>query len=148
MATKDWLNRGRTITKEIEDLECDKRRAIEDATKITVTLRERVNTGKAGKRNDAALVEIADYGMLIEEKIAELYRTRNEISKAIYAVEDGVLRRLLINRYIMSNEQGKQLSWEQISINLNNGFENVTQRLHPRALNAVRKYIPEEDLID
>ena len=134
MTAKAWLNRGRDASRNLSRLEADKRAAEHRATRITTNMRERVNTGSKG-RNDEILVAMADYSLEFDMQIAEFYRLLSEISRAIFSIDDGKLRVLLIKRYILFK------TWETVAEDMNYSYENVVQRLHVKALNAIELII-------
>ena len=134
---KKWLNRGRYALHEIETLAESKKAAIARATKITGSYNERV-VGVKGNRHDAALIAAAELGVDIDIRIAELNGILCEISHAIYSVDDGLLRILLINRYVLLK------TWEQIAVDMNYGWAQV-HRLHSKAIRKIT--IPKDDTL-
>ena len=131
MTTKDWLNRGRSINKELAALDAEERQAMALATSIVAPPRDVVVRSTSG-RKDENLIKYADGGYIdsIIKHKAELNAILHEISAAIYAVQDGTLRTLLINRYILFK------SWEQTAVDMHCDIRNI-QRMHNQALCAV-----------
>ena len=135
MTTKEWLRRGNGIKKELETLAEQERDALALAASTVSPLRELAIRSGSDSQRDARLVEYADgdYVTRIRAHQAKLQRTLDEISRVIYAVEDSVLRTLLIERYIIGNK------WEQIALNMDYSYSNVTHNLHPKALKSAAK---------
>jgi len=127
---KAWLKRGQYLMREIEALKESKREAMLRATSITVGEHKERVSRSADKRSDDALIAIADYSLDVDRRVAKLQGVLTEISSAIYSVEDGLLRLLLINRYILFH------NWEQVSINIGQEYR-WTHRLHRRALGEI-----------
>ena len=116
MDTKEWLNQGRYLAKEI--------RALKDALE------------KTDKMAECCLDSFfSKYKETLEEKIRQLSKTNEEIISAIYEVEDNILRTLLIERFINNK------TWEMVSHRLGYDFYHVIKRLYPKALAEVDKVI-------
>ncbi|MCL2045744.1 MAG: hypothetical protein FWG88_05105 [Oscillospiraceae bacterium] len=129
---KRWLNRGRAAMREVEALKTAKLAAEVRAASGSAT--GKLTSKRSAKgRGDGALVQVLEYGRELDARIAELDSILVEIARAIYAVEDGTLRLLLINRYILFKK------WEQVAIDMGYSYTNVTFRLHPKALEAVEE---------
>ena len=131
MTTKEWLGRGRGVMREIDTLRAAKRAAMTRATSVTPEIRTKISVGSRS-RGDAALVAVSEYSRELDNRIADLEAVLTEISRAIYAVDDSILRLLLIKRYIMFE------SFEQIAVDLHFAYRHTT-RLHAIALCTVEK---------
>ena len=133
---KEWLSRGRWLRREIDTLR-EAKRAAEDRA---AGLSSGASAGRRGPkgRRDAAMVQAAQYGMELDERIAELEMVLSEITRAIAAVDEGSLRLLLLSRYVLFKK------WEQIALDMGYSYTNVTYRLHPKALEAVGAYIAND----
>ena len=138
---KAWLGRGKNVLREIAALEEAKRQALERATSKQTTVQKKMTQKKTARgrpsRGDAVLVSYAEYSRRIDAQIAALNETLAEISEAIFSVSESVLRLTLINRYVLFKK------WEEIALDMGNSYENVTQRLHPKALREVKAYLFE-----
>lgn len=133
METKQWLSRGWFLQQEIDSLKEAERHALAKATSMSAPIREAISH-TAAERADDKLIAYADGGYIdsIRRQCEKLMQILHEISAAIYAVDDGVLRTLLINRYILFK------SWEQISLDMNYSWRQI-HRIHSKALNEVEK---------
>lgn len=129
MNTKEWLNRARTLDKEIDALESARVKAMERCLSITAKPRDIVVSGGVSDQ-DSRLVAYADLSRQIDEMVDKLCDTKTEILKAIQTVDDGTLRTLLVERYINIK------TWEQIAVDMNKSYQWVCE-LHGRALEKV-----------
>ena len=130
---KAWLSRGKHIMGEIAALEESKRQAFERATSRQKPAQKKISRGKPS-RGDAVLVSYADYSRLIDARITELNKTLAEIAEAIYSVGDGLLRMVLINRYVLFK------SWEVIAVDLNYAWKYI-HRLHAKSLGEIKTHL-------
>lgn len=127
MTTKEWLNRAKNIDAEIGRLLRERRKAWERAVSIT----SRLNANNvSGTKDPHKYDELVAYESLIDARVDELYAVKQEILKAINAVQDGTLRAILTERYINFKK------WEQIAIDLNYSWRQII-RLHGRALQEI-----------
>lgn len=135
MTTKEWLNRGYKLDKEINALLKEQSAALTRATGSTCgTNAERVQTSRRNTTEDR-FINYASYSELIDNRIDELYAIKQEILSAINKVDDAVLRTLLIEKYVNFH------TWEQIACNMNYSYVHVVHNLHPKALNAISKIV-------
>ena len=135
MTTKEWLNRGYKLDKEINALLKEQSAALTRATGSTCgTSAERVQTSRRNTTEDR-FINYASYSELIDNRIDELYAIKQEILSAINKVNDAVLRTLLIEKYVNFH------TWEQIACNMNYSYVHVVHNLHPKALNAISKIV-------
>ena len=135
MTTKEWLNRGYKLDKEINALLKEQSAALTRATGSTCgASAERVQTSRRNTTEDR-FINYASYSELIDNRIDELYAIKQEILSAINKVDDAVLRTLLIEKYVNFH------TWEQIACNMNYSYVHVVHNLHPKALNAISKIV-------
>ena len=135
MTSKEWLNRGYKLDKEINALLKEQSAALTRATGSTCgTNAERVQTSRRNTTEDR-FINYASYSELIDNRIDELYAIKQEILSAISKVNDAVLRTLLIEKYVNFH------TWEQIACNMNYSYVHVVHNLHPKALNAISKIV-------
>lgn len=131
MTAKEWLNRGRNLNEEINALIKAKEKALYDACNVSIAYdKERVQTSQ-NNSTEAKFTRFADYSKYIDERIDKLYKIKQEILKAVSAVDNSTYRALLIERYINFK------TWEQIADYMNYSRMHVT-RLHGRALQKVK----------
>ena len=116
MTTKEWLNQGKYLNREI--------RALKDALDKAENLHDICHDNNNNK-----------YISNLHGKISQLAKTNSDILSAIYKVEDNILRTLLIERYINNK------TWEKISIILGYDFYHVIKRLYPKAVKEVEKIL-------
>lgn len=135
MTIKEWLNRGRKLDDEINELLEEQHRAF---TKAMATAcggyDEKVQTSK-GNATEDRFVNYVSYSELIDRRIDELYAIKQEILSAINKVSDSTLRTLLIKKYI------KFYTWERISCDMNYSYVHVVHNLHPKALDVISKIV-------
>lgn len=131
MTAKDWLNRGRRLSREIESLEAAKQSAYE---LVTGTTSAPSASPAGGSRDPHKFEAYAEYEALIDKRVAELISIRAEIITAVQKVEDARYRKLLIDRYV------RELTWEQIAVEMRYTYRGVLT-LHGKALKAVKVFI-------
>lgn len=125
-----WLDRGRLMDKEIEQMLLAKEALFSQACGTSGSVwQERVQAGREN-RSERKLISLIRLGEAIDRRIDELVSVREQILAAVSALPDPLLRTLLIARYI--NFQG----WEQIAEDMNYSQRHIT-RLHGKALNAL-----------
>lgn len=135
MTVKKWLNRAWKLDVEINTLLKEQQKALELATGATVAPGgERVQTSK-GNTVETKFLNYAAYAEMIDSRIDELYKIKQEILAAIHSVDDAVLRTLLIKRYIQNK------TWECIADEMHYSYVHVVHNLHPQALTAVGKFV-------
>ena len=131
MTVKEWLNRGYRLDKEINALIREQKRALELATKTTAPADcEKVQTSN-GNTSEALFINYADYTKLIDDRIDELFATKQEIITALDSVGDNILRQLLIHRYIEFKR------WDSIAAEMCYSKRQVT-RMHGKALLKIK----------
>lgn len=131
MTAKEWLDRGRRLSREIESLETAKREAYERVTGTTSLLSGITGTGTKDPHKFEAY---AEYTALIDRRIAELIGIRTEIIAAAEKVPNVRYRELLIDRYV------REMTWEQIAVEMGYTYRGVLT-LHGKALEAVKVFI-------
>lgn len=129
MSTKEWLNRGRDLDKEINALEQAKYEAY--CACISTTGKLKHDTIKSEKNLNAKLERLAELNRQIDERIDRLIEIKQEILTAINSVDDATYRTLLIQRYVNLKK------WERIAIEMNYDYYWVL-KLHGRALQHIR----------
>lgn len=129
---KAYLERYKEANREIDCLceELSRWRAV--ATKITTVLSQEPAGGHEGENQIELAVEkiIALEGQ-INASIDRALEIKKQVEEAIQTVQDGTLREVLIQRYIL----GKK--WEQIADDMNYGYQWIC-KLHGRALQAIK----------
>ena len=138
---KEWLRRGLKLMHEIDLLRAS--RAKMELIASGAVSGTRPARKKAGGRGDSALAAMSDYGADQNERIRELEATLSEISRAIYSVRDGILRLVLINRYVLDK------SCEEIAVDMNYRYQHI-HRLHGKALYEVAEWMSKhkKDVIE
>lgn len=131
MTTKEWLSRAINIDKEIGRLLRERRAAWDRAVSVT----SRVNaTCVTGTKDPHKYDKLAEYEDMIDQRVDELYETKQEIETAIAKLSEPILRTILFERYI----SGKK--WEQIACDTNYSYMQVC-RLHGKALGEIEKML-------
>ncbi len=116
MDTKEWLNHGRTLNREIK--------ALRDA----LSRAEALSSFDNGQNTDK-------YINGLSSKISQLSQVNSDIISAIYSVKDDILRILLIERFINNK------TWDNVAIRLGYDFYYVIKRLYPKAVAEVEKVL-------
>ena len=129
---KAYLERYKEANQEIDRLceELSRWRAL--ATKITPVLSQEPAGGHEGENQiELAVKKIIALEGQINAKIDDLLKIKQQVEKAIQTVQDGTLREVLIQRYIL----GKK--WEQIADGMNYDYRWVL-RLYGKALTQIK----------
>ena len=132
MTTKEWLNRGRDLDKEINALEQAKHEAYCSCTSTTNKLKD--DTIKSDKNPNANLERLAELNHQIDAKVDELTEIKREIMRVVLKVEDEACRTLLAERYVYMK------TWEQIAEILAAESSTVRGRLHNTAIYLCATY--------
>ncbi len=133
MTTKDWLNRGWALDREITALESAKRRAYDRCVSGVASVSGAPGGGGA---SDGGLSRYADFAAQVDAQIDKLIDIKQEIAAVITEVPDTTLRTLLTKRYLNFEK------WEKIAVDLDRTLRWV-MRLHGRALQAAEKILKE-----
>lgn len=95
MNAEEWLLGARGIDKEIRDLECSYRRAIERATDTTAaSIGERVIYSPKNT-NEEKMIDVVDYAYQIKQSIERKKQLRRDIFFVIDKVPNSCQRRVL-----------------------------------------------------
>ena len=131
MTTKEWLNRGFKLNKEIEQL----RKAKENAENLACNIVSGINgervQASAQNTNENKFIKAADYSLVLYKRINKLLEVQKEIVQAISEIEDTTQRAILTARYINFQK------WEEIADYMNLDKRWV-HRLHNKALSKIR----------
>ena len=132
---KAFLTRYRALQSKCRALERAIREAMEDATDITVALKEIcVQTSGGGDRMANDVINALDATALLEQQRQEAARVMREIMEAINSVPDDVQQTVLIEKYI----NGRTLADIQADIHYE---KRNTLIIHGRALWAVWQWM-------
>ena len=96
MTTKDWLNRGWALDREITALESAKRRAYDRCVSGVASVSGAPGGGGA---SDGGMSRYADFAAQVDAQIGKLVGIKQEIAAVIAEVPDASLRALLVRRY-------------------------------------------------
>lgn len=136
---KKWLSRAEKLDEEINELIKSQQRALTRATSVTCGIGdEKVQTTQKNS-TEGKFINYASYSEMIDNRIDELYAIKQEILQAINKVDDGMLRTLLIARYINFG------TWEHIAETIDVSEKWVRTGLHIRALEKAGEVIPLPD---
>lgn len=132
MTAKEYLQRGRRLSFEIEELIKARDNAFDIASNITsVPTKEQVQTTvQNGTENK--IIGYIQYVEQVEKRIKEIFEYHQGMLKLISEVSNTTYRTLLIDRYINC------LSWNDVAINLSMTERHIL-RLHGRALAAAER---------
>ncbi len=133
MTVKEWLNKSRTMERELKQLEELKGKAYSLACggSDSTNRDERVQTSKKNSTDDK-FAAYADYSRQVDEMTAQLIKYRGELLIVLSGMENEKYKFLLIERYINCK------TWEQVSDSI--GLKDVRHiyRLHKKALRSVK----------
>ena len=125
MTTKEWLNRARNIDREIDSLVKSRDMAYARCFSITQSYSGMAVSGT--KDPHEKFDRLAEYEIIIDQKVDELTAVKMEIEQAIERVEDVTYRILLRSRYINGS------TWEQIAVCMGISYQWVCH-IHGEAL--------------
>ena len=129
---------SRTIDNEIGALLEAQDKAFGRCTSTTSALRDVVVSG-GGTDRDSKLTAYAELYKDIDDRINQLIEIKREILSDINMISDGILRTLLISRYINIRE------WDDVAKDI--GYEiRQTTRYHGEALIQLAECCPEMSL--
>ena len=131
MTTKEWLNRGWALDREITALESAKRRAYDRCVSGVASMSDAPGGGGA---SDGGLSRYADFATRVDVQINKLIDIKQEIATVIAEVPDMTLRTLLTKRYLNFEK------WEKIAVDMNYSWR-WTMKMHIHALQAVEPLI-------
>lgn len=131
MTTKEWLNRGWALDREITALESAKRRAYDRCVSGVASVSGAPGGGGA---SDGGMSRYADFAAQVDAQIDKLVGIKQEIADVIAQVPDTTLRTLLTKRYLNFEK------WEKIAVDLNYSWR-WTMKMHRQALQAVEPLI-------
>ena len=127
VTTREWLNRAYRLDAEITQMEAAKK---EMYARLTSASPRYTPGGGSSSPDPHKFDKYAAYAVLIDKRIEELIKIKEEIQAMIYNVADTRLRTLLIARYINFK------TFEQIAVDMSYDWRH-TMRLHVEALKAV-----------
>lgn len=134
MTVKQWLNRAKRLDREINTLLELKQSVYDHLVSIT----QRYDSdGSQSTKDPHKYDRLAEIGNDIDKKIDAFTDIREEIFQTIMMVDDSRYRQILIGRYIAG------WTWERIAVDINYSYIQ-TVRLHGNALQAIKKFIPEQ----
>ena len=129
MTVKEWLERGRGLDGEVEQLKYERQRALDLACETSFDMNnERVQTSK-GNVTESKFIHYADYSKMLDEKIDELCDYRKQMNKLINRLDNTTYRTLLRSYYINCRV------WAVVAEDINYS-EKWTKELHKKALEA------------
>lgn len=132
MTVKKWLGRARYIEREIALLQKTKQETRDQLTKITQSYED--NDGVQSTKDPHKFDRLAEFDSLIDEKVDELIRAKNEIIQAIFLLDDRVQKLVLISYYV------RMKTFEQIAVEQNYSFRQIS-RIRQRGILELQKLI-------
>ena len=131
---KDWLRRGWRMEEEIRTLQDAKDRAFEDACRTGKPMQaDRVRCSGKNTSEDR-FIRYSDLEKEMDRQIDKLLMIKEEIMRAINALDNGIYRQLLTKRYLECK------TWEQIAVEMHYSYRQITN-LHGRALLEIRRHV-------
>lgn len=128
---RQWLGRARTIDREIRALERALAGARDAATRITQNYE---SDGAQTSKDPHKLDRLAEYADLIREKKEELLAAKHAITAAIYGLEDGRQRTVLLAYYVIGD------NLERIAVEQSYSYRHV-RRLRKLGEEAVAQVL-------
>lgn len=132
MTVKKWLGRARYIQREIDLLQKTKQETRDNLTKITQSYEN--NDGVQSSKDPHKFDRLAEFDSLIDEKVDELIRAKNEIIQAIFLLDDRVQKLVLISYYV------RMKTFEQIAVEQNYSFRQIS-RIRQRGIMELQRMI-------
>lgn len=127
MKVKEWLQHGRNLNLEVQELKIAKEKAYAVAVNATSkTNPDKVQTAN-GNSAENKMLKYTQYSAELDERIEELQKYRVSMLKLIAAISNPIYRIVLLDRYINC------FSWEDISFKLGKTIRH-TYRIHGQAL--------------
>lgn len=130
MTTKEWLKRARILDKEINQLIIAKQEAFERAIGSGIDPSKEYVQGGEGNGTEVKLIRLADYELMLDEKIDKMVAIKEEIIRAIDKVDNGIYRTILLAYYVNCK------TWEQVAEDMRYSVRWV-HTIHGRALKEI-----------
>ena len=133
MKTEDWLARVRGIDQDIQWLQKEYRKALEQATGTTVQVfGEKVQSG-SGNRTEDKLLRVSDYAAEIKAALEEKQKIKKEVFLVIEKVGN-VDQRLLLRMYYIDGK-----AWEDVADEIARSPSYVKGPLRKAAIEKVQR---------
>ncbi len=130
MTTKEWLDKGRKLDKEINEMIEMRDKAFYSACgSVKAADGEKVQTSRRNSTEEK-FAEYAQCTAIIDKRIDELYQYRQKMLEKIKRVDNSEYRALLIARYINCK------TWEKVAEDMHYMVRNI-YNLHEQALKAL-----------
>lgn len=134
--TQEYLNQisryDRTIDNKLIELSQLKELAY-GISAISTT--ERVQSSNTSDRVADICIKMAEREASIKETVNEYMAIKDYIINQIESLEKEIYYEILFLRHVKKNKVGKQYSFEEIAIEINNSYRNTT-RLYKKAIRA------------
>ena len=137
MTAKQYMNRARRVDSEIESLMKLVQKTRESLESITQSYTGDIIQSSKNPHKYDRLVELES---LVDEKIAEQIKIKEETLETISQLKDRRQREVLIGYYLNMN------TWEQVAVDMNYSYMHIT-RLHGYALKGVEAIINKENML-
>lgn len=145
-STKEYLNQISRLNRTIDNKMIELSQLRELAYGISaISSGEKVQSSTAYDKVGDVCVKIDEMERNIEKIIDNYIDIKNQIISQIEGIDKEVFYEVLFLRHIKQNKQGKQYSFEEISIEINNSYRNTT-RLYKQALQAFEEKYGNEYL--
>lgn len=137
MTAKQYMNRARRVDSEIESLMKLVQKTRESLESITQSYTGDIIQSSKNPHKYDRLVELES---LVDEKIAEQIKIKEETLETISQLKDRRQREVLIGYYLNMN------TWEQVAVDMNYSYMHIT-RLHGYALKGVEAIINKQKML-
>lgn len=132
MTVKKWLGRARYIEREIALLQKTKQETRDQLTKITQSYED--NDGVQATKDPHKFDRLAEFDSMIDEKVDELIKAKNEIIQAVFLLDDRLQKIVLLSYYV------RMKTFEQIAVEQNYSFRQIS-RIRQRGILELQKLI-------
>lgn len=130
MTSRQWLGRARFIDREIAALEKQLQKARDDAVRITQNYE---SDGAQSSKDPHKFDRITEFIDQIRKKYQEAYGVKEEITKAIFELEDVRLQTALFCYYI------NLMTWEETAVSMHYSWSRmmVIRRMALEAIDPI-----------
>lgn len=131
MTAKEFLQKGRKMNDEVQQLLFAKQQARELACSVSVTYSDNKTNPSLDNSMERKMTDYANYSVMLDKRMKELINYRFKMISLIVRLDDVTHRTLLIARYIDCK------TWERIAEEMHYSDKWVRTHLHSKALQAL-----------
>ena len=136
MTVRQWLGRARFIDREISAIE----KALQETRDAMIRITQNYEADGAQSSKDPHKMDrVIEYADLLRDKQNELFATKEEITEAIYQLQDGRLRTALLNYYV------NLMTWEETAVAMHYQWSRMMD-IRRMALEAIEPIVKKRIL--